>query len=77
MNLKDRVFKAGPDGRIAFVSTRCRFGILCDGPDRLVTTVLYRMDADGQNREKLTNSAVSEASPSVMADGRILYTRWE
>ena len=66
-----------PDGGIAFVSTRCRFGILCDGPDRLVTTVMYRMDYDGKNMEKLTNSAVSEASPSVMADGRILYTRWE
>ena len=69
-----------PDGGIAFASTRCRFGILCDGPDRLVTTVLYRMDADPGapgNMEKLTNSAVSEVSPSVMSDGRILYTRWE
>ena len=66
-----------PDGGIAFVSTRCRFGILCDGPDRLVTTVMYRMDYDGKNMEKLTNSPVSEASPSVMSDGRILYTRWE
>ncbi len=66
-----------PDGGIAFVSTRCRFGILCDGPDRLVTTTLYRADGDGKNMEKLTNSAVSEASPSVMADGKILYTRWE
>ncbi|MCP4379037.1 MAG: hypothetical protein GY794_23045 [bacterium] len=66
-----------PDGGIAFISTRCHIGILCDGPDRLVTTVLYRMDKDGKNMEKLTNSAVSEASPSVMSDGRILYTRWE
>ena len=66
-----------PDGGIAFVSTRCRFGILCDGPDRLVTTTLYRMDGDGKNMEKLTNSAVSEASPSVMVDGKVLYTRWE
>jgi len=66
-----------PDGGIAFVSTRCRFGILCDGPDRLVTSTLYRMDGDGGNMVKLTNSAVSEASPSVMVDGKILYTRWE
>ena len=66
-----------PDGRIAFVSTRCRFGILCDGPDRLVTTTLYTMDASGRNMEKLTNSAVSEAFPSMMDDGRLLYTRWE
>ena len=66
-----------PDGGIAFISTRCQFGILCDGPDRLVVTVLYRMDKDGKNMEKLTNSGASEASPSVMFDGRILYTRWE
>ncbi len=66
-----------PDGGIAFISTRCHYGILCDGPDRLAVTVLYRMDKDGKNMEKLTNSGASEASPSVMSDGRILYTRWE
>ncbi|MHC4200403.1 MAG: HzsA-related protein, partial [Planctomycetota bacterium] len=66
-----------PDGGIVFISTRCRYGILCDGPDDFSTTILYRIDADGKNMEKLTNSAVSEASPSIMNDGRILYTRWE
>lgn len=66
-----------PDGGIAFVSTRCRYGILCDGPDIFTTTVLYRVDADGSNLRKLTNSSVSEANPVLMEDGRILYTRWE
>jgi hypothetical protein len=66
-----------PDGGICFISTRCERGILCDGPDVLTTTTLYRMDADGKNLEVLSNSPVSEASPSVMNDGRILYTRWE
>ena len=66
-----------PDGGIAFISTRCQHGILCDGADVLTTTVLYRIDADGGNMQKLTNSAVSEANPTVMEDGRILYTRWE
>jgi hypothetical protein len=66
-----------PDGGICFTSTRCEYGTLCDAPDVLSTTVLYRMDGDGKHLEKLTNSAVSEFSPSVMADGRILYTRWE
>lgn len=66
-----------PDGGIAFISTRCRHGILCDGADILTTSVLYRMDADGSNMQKLTNSAVSEANPTLMEDGRILYTRWE
>ena len=66
-----------PDGGICFISTRCQYGILCDGPDIFTTTVLYRMDANGGNLEKLTNSSVSEATPAVTNDGRILYTRWE
>ncbi|MHC4181177.1 MAG: hypothetical protein ACYSWU_27075, partial [Planctomycetota bacterium] len=66
-----------PDGGICFVSTRCQRGILCDGPDVFTTTTLYRMDGDGRNMEVLSDSPVSEASPSVMNDGRILYTRWE
>ncbi|MBW8016388.1 MAG: hypothetical protein FVQ82_09390 [Planctomycetes bacterium] len=66
-----------PDGGICFISSRCEFGILCDAPDLFTTTVLYRIDGDGKNMQKLSNSSVSEQSPSVMNDGRILYTRWE
>ena len=66
-----------PDGDIVFVSTRCRYGILCNNDDVFTTTVLYRMSPGGGNMRKLTNSAVSESSPCVMPDGRILYTRWE
>jgi hypothetical protein len=66
-----------PDGGIAFISTRCQYGILCDGPDNFTTTVLYRMDGDGKNLCKLSNSSVSEAAPVMLPDGRILYTRWE
>ena len=66
-----------PDGGICFVSTRCERGILCDGPDVFTTTTLYRMDGDGRRMEVLSDSPVSEASPSVMNDGRVLYTRWE
>ncbi len=65
-----------PDGGIVFTSSRCEYGTLCDAPDNLSTAVLYRIDGDGANMEQLTNSAVSEFSPSVMEDGRILYTRW-
>jgi len=66
-----------PDGGICFISSRCEYGILCDAPDFFTTTVLYRMDPDGGNIEKLSNSSVSEAWPSITNDGRILYTRWE
>ncbi|NLC79701.1 MAG: hypothetical protein GX748_00800, partial [Lentisphaerae bacterium] len=66
-----------PDGGIAFVSTRCQYGILCDPADNFTTTVLYRMDGDGNNLTKLSNSSVSETGPSMLPDGRVLYTRWE
>jgi len=66
-----------PDGGIVFASSRCEYGTLCDSPDALATTVLHRMDGDGSHITKLTNSPVSEFSPSMMADGRVLYTRWE
>jgi hypothetical protein len=66
-----------PDGGIAFASTRCEYGILCDGADRLTSSVIYRMDAGGGNMQKLSNNSVSESAPTVMNDGRILYTRWE
>lgn len=66
-----------PDGGIVFVSNRCKHGILCDGDDTLTATVLYRLSPDRQTMEKLTNSSVSEATPTMMEDGRILYTRWE
>ncbi len=66
-----------PDGGICFTSSRCEYGILCDGPDKLTTSVLYRMDANGKRMAKLSDNSVSESAPSVMNDGRILYTRWE
>jgi hypothetical protein len=66
-----------PDGGIAFISTRCKYGILCDTPDLFTTTTLFRMDGNGENITQLSRGSVSEDSPVVMEDGRILYTRWE
>ncbi len=66
-----------PDGGICFVSTRCERGILCDGPDILTTTALYRIDSDGSDMRLLSQTPVSEEVPTVTDDGRILYTRWE
>ncbi|NQT88932.1 NPCBM/NEW2 domain-containing protein [bacterium] len=64
-------------GGIVFTSTRCQYGILCNAGDVYTTKVLYRMDGDGKNMRALSNSPVSEASPAVLPDGRILYHRWE
>jgi len=66
-----------PDGGICFTSSRCQRGVLCDQGDRLSVNVLYRIDADGRNMQLLSEGALSESAPSVMNDGRILYTRWE
>jgi len=66
-----------PDGGIVFATTRCQYGTLCDGSDVYTTKTLYRMDADGGNIRCLSNSPVSEASPAMLPDGRIVYHRWE
>jgi hypothetical protein len=65
-----------PDGAICFASTRCEQGVLCDQSDSLSVNVLYRRELDG-TLTQLSQGALSESTPSVMNDGRILYTRWE
>lgn len=66
-----------PDGNICFTSTRCERGVLCDQPDHLSVNTLYRVDRDGTNLQPLSEGALSESTPSITNDGRILYTRWE
>ena len=63
-----------PDGKIAFVSSRSRRWVFCH-PSRVTT--LYAMDADGGNMHCLSAGPITELSPTVMDDGRLLYTRWE
>ncbi|MCP4346221.1 MAG: hypothetical protein GY795_11940 [Desulfobacterales bacterium] len=66
-----------PDGGFAFVSTRVEHEVLCNPSGQLSACVLYRIDADGSNMEKLSNGPVSEFNPSVTESGQILYSRWE
>ena len=66
-----------PDGGICFASSRCERGVLCDVADNLSVNVLYRVDGNGGRMTVLSNGALSESTPAVMNDGRILYTRWE
>jgi hypothetical protein len=66
-----------PDGGIAFASTRCQYSVLCDSSDNFTVSNLYRVDADGRHMHPLSNSPLSEASPVLLPDGRILYHRWE
>ncbi|MAG93175.1 MAG: hypothetical protein CMJ48_05435, partial [Planctomycetaceae bacterium] len=66
-----------PDGGIVFTSSRCEHGVLCFTQPEVVSVVLHRMDADGGHMTQLTQSPVSEFSPVVLDDGRIMYHRWE
>jgi len=63
-----------PDGGVAFHSTRCKARFLCWRPQAYV---LHRMDADGKNIQRLSHANLSEWKPSVMQNGRILWTRSE
>lgn len=63
-----------PDGGLSFISTRCRARFLCWRPQAFV---LFRMDADGGNIRPLSYANLSEWTPSVMRDGRIIWMRSE
>ncbi len=66
-----------PDGDIVFVSTRSQYSILCDSRDNFTTKNLFRVNPATRAIKQLSNSPVSEASPAILPDGRILYHRWE
>ena len=66
-----------PDGGIVFATTRCQFSVLCDSGDVFTVKNLYRMNADGSGLRPLTYSPLSEATPTILSNGRILYHRWE
>jgi cytochrome c553 len=67
-----------PDGGLAFISTRCEKRFLCWRPQAYV---LYRMDNPLSAKESdihaLSYANLTEWAPSVMNDGRILWTRSE
>jgi len=65
-----------PDGRIVFVSSRSECTVLCGGHS-LTCTTMFRMDANGKNFHQLSQGALTESTPTMLDDGRILYTRWE
>ncbi len=63
-----------PDGGIAFLSTRApQFAYCWHAP----VGVLHRMDADGSNMRRLSANYLNDFTPSVLEDGRIVYSRWE
>jgi hypothetical protein len=63
-----------PDGHILFSSTREPKYCLCN---RHIMANLYRMEPDGANIVQISKNTLFDNKPSLMPDGRILYTRWE
>ncbi len=65
-----------PGGGIIFDSTRVFQGVPCVGGGNAVAN-LFRMNPDGTNIRQLCFDQDHDWCPTVLNNGRILYTRWE
>ncbi len=63
-----------PDGDIIFNSTRCVQTVDCWWTE---VSNLYTCDADGRFLRRMTFDQVHDNYPTVLEDGRVIYTRWE
>jgi hypothetical protein len=63
-----------PD-RIVYHSSRCVNVVVCN--ETIDTVNLYSCKRDGTDIRRLGYDQVSTQFPSVLQDGRVLYTRWE
>jgi len=63
-----------PDGDIIFNSTRCVQIVDCWWTE---VSNLYRCDQDGRFLRRLSYDQVHTNFPSILEDGRIVYTRWD
>jgi len=64
-----------PDGKILFVSTRCRRVTLCH--NAFTVSVMYTMNGDGSDIRCISPNTVHEFKPSVTPNGQVTFTRWE
>jgi formylglycine-generating enzyme required for sulfatase activity len=65
-----------PDGRIIFTSTACFIGVPCVYGSSHVAN-LYLMDGNGKSIRQLCFDQEHDWCPTVLNNGRVLYTRWE
>jgi len=78
-----------PDGKIVFASTRQREAkaiLLDEGKPQydafdedqnVATLTLHVMDADGSNIKQITFNQSHDLSPSVLTNGKIVFSRWD
>jgi formylglycine-generating enzyme required for sulfatase activity len=65
-----------PSEKIVFGSTACMQGVPCVGGSNQVVN-LYLMNADGSAVRQLCFDQDQNWCPTVMNDGRVMFTRWE
>ena len=63
-----------PNDDILFNSTRCVQTVDCWWTE---VSNLYTCSRDGRRLRRLTYEQVHDNSPTVLPDGRVIYTRWE
>ena len=63
-----------PNGDILFNSTRCVQTVDCWWTE---VSNLYACDKDGKSLRRITFDQVHDNYPTVINDGRVIYTRWE
>ncbi len=66
-----------PDGELVFISTRSQSYGRCHGGRYNPAWVLHRCDVNGDNIRQISFNNENEYEPSVLNDGRIVFTRWE
>jgi hypothetical protein len=63
-----------PDGKIVFVSSRCKRWVNCWLTQ---VAILHRCDGDGKNIHPISANLEQDNTPWPLPDGRVLYQRWE
>gem|GEM_PF-562969 len=64
-----------PDGNILFVSTACEQAVPCTG--QWYVGNIHLTDAEGRNERRITFDQDHSWNPTVLNNGRVVYTRWE
>ena len=65
-----------PDGRVVMLGTAAYQGLPCVSGS-LPVAMLYQLDRKTGAIRQLTFEQDSDYTPTIMNDGRVLYTRWE
>jgi len=64
-----------PNGQLGFTSDRSEHFVMCGGPRH--ASNLFVMGQDGSGLRQLSFNVYNDFNPSVLPDGRLIYSRWE